>query len=239
RRARHEAEEANRAKGDFLAAMSHELRTPLNGIGGYVELIEMGLRGPVTPAQREDLERIRRNQHHLLTLIEDVLSFARVEAGRLQVEEARVALGEVLRSLEPMILPQLAAKQIRFAWDGGDESLAAIGDRDRIVQVCVNLLTNAIKATPNGGRIGIVCEADGKEIRLRVSDTGPGIPADKREAIFSPFTQLGRSLSNPRGGAGLGLSISRGLAAAMGGSLTVESEEGNGSTFTLTLRRAD
>ena len=237
RRARTEAEKANRAKGDFLAAMSHELRTPLNGIGGYVELIDMGLRGPVTDAQRADLARIRRNQQHLLLLIEDVLSFARVEAGRLEVDDESVPIDSALRSLESMIGPQFSEKGLRFAFDGCDPALLARGDRDRIAQICVNLLTNATKATPAGGAVTLSCTADDQRVYVRVADSGIGIPADKLETIFSPFTQLGRSLSNPRAGAGLGLSISRGLATAMGGSLTAESNEGQGSTFTLTLRR--
>ena len=237
RRARGEAEEANRAKGDFLAAMSHELRTPLNGIGGYVELLDMGLRGPITDAQRADLDRIRRNQQHLLLLIEDVLSFARVEAGHLEVDDASVAIDETLRSLESMIIPQVASKRVRFVYEPCDPALRVRGDRDRIVQIGANLLTNAIKATPAGGFIILSAMGEGETVRVRVVDSGVGIPADKIDAIFLPFTQLGRSLKNPRAGAGLGLPISRALATAMGGSLTAESREGDGSTFTLTLRR--
>jgi PAS domain S-box-containing protein len=237
RRARSEAEAANRAKGDFLAAMSHELRTPLNGIGGYVELLDMGLRGPVTDAQRADLDRIRRNQQHLLLLIEDVLSFARVEAGHLEVDDASVAIDEALHSLESMIIPQVASKRVRFVYEPCDPTLRVRGDRDRIVQIGANLLANAIKATPAGGFIILSAIASDDEVRVRVVDSGVGIPGDKLEAIFLPFTQLGRSLKNPRAGAGLGLPISRALAEAMGGSLTAESREGEGSTFTLTLRR--
>ena len=146
-------------------------------------------------------------------------------------------MDETLRSLESMILPQVALKGVRFRYVPADPALRARGDRDRIVQIGANLLANAIKATPAGGEIVVSATADGEEVRIVVADSGVGIPADKLDTIFTPFTQLGRSLNNPRAGAGLGLSISRALADAMGGSLTVESTEGEGSTFTLTLRR--
>jgi len=236
--ARAEAEAANRAKSDFLAAMSHELRTPLNGIAGYVDLLEMGVRGEITPAQRADLDRIRANAHHLTILIDDVLSFARLEAGKLEVDHVAVPVDETLRAVHPLVLPQMETQGVRFAYEPCPPDLCAMGDAERIVQICVNLLTNAAKATPAAGEVRLSCHAHADRVLVLVQDTGSGIPPEKIEAIFSPFTQLGRSLKTPRAGAGLGLSISRGLALAMGGSLTVESIVGVGSTFTLSLRRA-
>ena len=236
-RARREAEEANRAKSDFLAAMSHELRTPLNAIAGYVDLITLGIRGPVTDEQNADLERIRFNQQHLTSLIEDVLAFARIEAGRLEVERIPLPLDATLRTAYPMVMPQMHARGVRFVYRGCPEDVMVMGDAERIVQICVNLLSNAAKATSARGEVRLSCVLEEGRVLVRVSDTGTGIPRDKLEAIFSPFTQLGRSLKTPRTGAGLGLSISRGLAEGMGGSLKAESHLGTGSTFTLTLLR--
>jgi signal transduction histidine kinase len=234
-----EAEAANRAKAGFLSTMSHELRTPLNAIAGYVDLLDLGIHGPITGAQRSALARIQKNQAHLLGLISDILNFARIEAGRLELRAVPVAVPELLAGMEPLIAPQAAARGVEFRAMACDPHLRARGDRDRVGQVLLNLLSNAVKFTEPGGTITLWAEADGEQARIRVGDTGPGIPRDKQGEIFDPFVQLMRESGDlpSHGGVGLGLSISRELARAMEGDLTVESEVGRGSTFTLTLRR--
>jgi signal transduction histidine kinase len=233
--ARADAEAANHAKSDFLATMSHELRTPLNAIGGYAELLEMGLHGPVTEPQRDALKRIQRSQRHLLSLIEDILSFARIDAGRLTLDMTDVPLRDLITDLEPLVAPQIRAKGLAFDFENCDSSLTAHADGEKVRQILLNLLSNAIKFTPPGGQITVAGTRSNERVELRVRDTGIGIPTDKLGAIFDPFVQLGRTLTNAREGTGLGLSISRHLARAMGGELTVESEVGAGSVFTLSL----
>lgn len=234
-----EAAAANVAKSEFLASMSHELRTPLNAIAGYVELLEMGLRGPVTKEQRSDLERIRVSQHHLLGLINDVLNFAKVDAGKIEYDLQTVALDMILKDCEAMVLPQIHRKRISYTYEECGESVWVAADRDKVQQILINLLSNAIKFTAEGGSLSASCDKTDTEGRVHVTDTGIGIPPEKLDAIFEPFVQIDRSLNQPGQGAGLGLAISRSLARAMGGDIVVISTPGAGSTFTLTLPRAE
>jgi PAS domain S-box-containing protein len=237
--ARAEAEAANRAKSQFLASMSHELRTPLNAIGGYVDLIQMELRGPVTAQQQLDLERVKRAQQHLLGLINDVLNFAKLEAGRIELRVERVGLDGVLDDVEALIAPQAAARGIGFSPSPTDGGVAVRADREKLEQVLLNLLSNAVKFTAPGGTVGVDWAREGEGVRIRVRDTGCGIPADKLMSIFEPFVQVDPDLTRTRQGTGLGLAISRELARAMGGDITVESVPGQGSTFTIHLLPAD
>jgi len=237
-RARGDAEAANRAKSDFLAMMSHELRTPLNAIGGYAELIELGIHGPVTDAQRNALNRIARSQAHLLTLINDVLNFARVDSGQIQYVVEDVRMNDTLAGIEPLVEPQIVARKLTFQHDQCDPAIVAAADGDKVRQVVLNLLGNAVKYTPEGGRVTLACEANDRVVRVHVRDTGPGIEADQLPVIFEPFVQGHRALNRPNEGVGLGLAISRDLARGMGGDVTVETELGIGSTFTLELPRA-
>jgi PAS domain S-box-containing protein len=236
--ARQAAEAANLAKATFLATMSHELRTPLNAITGYADLLALGIRGPVSEAQLDDITRIKKSSQHLLSLINDILNFARLEAGRVEFNVSDVPVRELLADVDALVTPQMAAKGLRYQTDTCSEQLAVRGDREKIQQVLLNLMTNAIKFT-DVGSITIACRSDGPTVRIRVSDTGRGIAPEKLASIFQPFVQIDRQLtSESQQGVGLGLAISRDLARGMGGDLTVESTLGEGSTFTLALPRA-
>jgi len=233
---RAEAEKANRAKMEFLAVMSHELRTPLNAINGYTELMEMEIAGSVSEAQREYLARIKKSGKFLLGLINDVLNFAKVDAGTVNIKREPVLLDTILETSHMLVEPQMKARNIAYRCVAMDATCLAVGDSEKIEQVILNLLTNALKFTDPGGAITLSCESSDGCARIKVADTGRGIPAAKLESIFDPFVQLDRSADpGSQHGVGLGLAISRELARAMGGELTAESEVGKGSVFTLAL----
>ena len=246
-RQRAEALEASAAKTRFLANMSHELRTPLNAIQGHVQLLEMGLYGPITSEQRTALDRVARAQQHLLALINDVLNFSKLEAGRVEYDVRPTLIIDVLHDIIPMIEPQVRAKghalTVSLPENRGEGPIAVQADREKLGQVLLNLLSNAVKFTPPGGRIEVALaeregEDDNPEVAyLSVRDNGIGIPRDRQDAVFDPFVQVREGLTRPYEGTGLGLAISRDLARGMGGDLRVRSWEGKGSRFTVQLRR--
>ncbi|HEX7243017.1 MAG TPA: ATP-binding protein [Longimicrobiaceae bacterium] len=240
-----ELEVSNRAKSEFLATMSHELRTPINAVVGYVDLMEVGIGGPLTARQGEYLERIRGSSQHLRAVIDDVLDMARVEAGRLEVRDEPAPLRDAVRAAVELVAPQAAARHVRLSEDSDCYPVQYRGDPDRVRQVLVNLLGNAVKFTPAGGAISVRCRVSarapagagpaGAWVGVGVEDTGVGIPPDQLERIFEPFTQVDQVHTREQGGTGLGLAISRRLARLMGGELVGESEPGRGSRFTLWL----
>ena len=247
RRARAGAEEASRAKSVFLATMSHEIRTPINAVIGYADLLDMGLQGPLNDGQRGYLDRIRASSQHLLGLVNDVLDFAKIEAGQMGVVRERVGLRDAAADAMAMVLPQAAARGIDLVEDPCDAGAAYLGDRDRVRQILLNLLSNAVKFTRPGGRVSVRCWGDAEPLPgvhppqpgpyacIEVEDTGIGIAPEHLARVFEPFTQVDDTHTRETGGTGLGLAISRRFARLMGGELSARSRAGQGSVFTLWL----
>ena len=234
--ARRQAEAANAAKTQFLRSMSHELRTPLNAISGYADLLELGVHGPLNDSQRDAVARMKRSQRHLNTLVEELLSFAKLEAGKVELHLRDVPLNESLMRLGDVIAPQIQAKPVTYEYQGCDPSVAVYCDADRMQQIVINLLANAVKFT-EAGMVTLSVRTSASEVAIVVNDTGVGIPGDKLDTIFEPFVQLGHVKDKSASGIGLGLAISRDLARVMAGDVSATSEVGKGSTFTLRLPR--
>jgi signal transduction histidine kinase len=241
-RSRRSAEEANRRNSALLSMMSHDLRTPIGSISGYADILLMGIRGELTDAQRDDIQRVKKASEYVLSLIEDVLNFARLNAGEITDLDMRTLdTAAVLTETEALIGPRMEQAGLQYERIGCTPQVKVIADPDRLQQILLNLLTNAVKFTPAGGRITISCASAEGRAEIRVADTGRGIPADQIEKIFEPFVQVtgtAAALSGRQKGFGLGLAISRGLARRMNGELMVESEVGVGSTFILSLASA-
>lgn len=232
------AETASQAKSIFLGMVSHELRTPLNAIGGYVDLLDLEIDGPITASQRLYLSRIRTNQRYLAGLISDLLNFTKVGSGKIEFTTRDVLATEVIDASLTLVDPLITERGLTLGRTQCAPEVVICGDRERIIQILVNLLSNAIKFTPVGGVIRVSCVVADGQVRISVTDTGIGIPADKLEAIFEPFMQVKNDSLGSEAGIGIGLAISRGLAVGMEGDLSAESTLGSGSRFTLTLPRS-
>jgi signal transduction histidine kinase/integral membrane sensor domain MASE1 len=239
RRQAHEAvATANRAKAEFFAVMSHELRTPLNAIGGYVEVMALGIQGPVTEQQRDSLDRIQRNQQHLLSVIDDVLVFAKLEADRLPLELKVVMVNAALGELDALVRPALQRKELTLICTPCDSTLSVLADPEKLRQVLLNVVGNAIKFTAAGGRVTVGAARERDMVRISVSDTGIGIPADQLTRIFEPFFQVERGPTRRFPGVGLGLSIANDLVRAMRGEVQVASTMHEGTTVSVVLPAA-
>lgn len=242
-----EARDANHAKSRFLATMSHEIRTPINAIVGYTALLELEAAGPLTAKQKEYLARTKASSDHLMGLIDDILDLAKVESGRMTLDRASVAARGSIAAALTLVEPQAESAGVRLETQCADSNHQYLGDADRVRQILVILLSNALKFTDRGGTVTVSCGAtrnpdgeakltgNGPWTFIRVADTGIGISPEQAETVFQPFVQADPGDTRKQGGAGLGLSIGLELANRIGGDLTLRSAVGEGSCFTLWL----
>jgi signal transduction histidine kinase len=237
-RARESAEQVGRARIQFFARMSHELRTPLQSIAGYIDLLRVGSAEPLTPAQARLLGRVRDSEEILVHVIDDLITFSRLEAGHIVYHLGPVLAQEALRVTEAVVSPLASDRGVHLEIADTPPGIIVSADSDKLKQVLVNLAANAVKFTSRGGTVRLSCRNEPDGVSFDVADNGPGIDADKLREIFEPYVQLGTPLLDRFGGSGLGLAISREFATGMHGQLTVASTVGRGSVFTLRLPRA-
>ena len=235
RSATREAQAANRAKSDFLASMSHELRTPVGAIAGYTDILMEGMVGDLNPVQREHLARIKSVGTHLLRIVDEILTFARLEARADRAEIARVDVCLIVREAATATEPLARKKGLEFRMRHPDGPVHVHTDSTRLRQILINLMGNAVKFTQRGAVSVDVSAPEGSRVSIAVKDTGAGIESADLQRIFEPFVQSRGSLSRAYEGTGLGLSVSRQLAQLLGGEITVQSTVGVGSTFVLSL----
>ncbi len=225
-----EAESANRSKTAFLANMSHELRTPLNAIIGFSEIISSQALGPDNPRYPEYAGDIHISGTHLLTLINEILDVAKIEAGKMEIDPRPLDAAAILANIERVMAIKAEEKKIALRFGVADNAPQLFADERALRQILLNLLSNAVKFTPQGGSIDVRCRAASEGgVLISVKDTGPGIPADKLNQLFEPFTQVDNRFERSQGGTGLGLALVRGLARLHGGQAWIESESGAGT----------
>jgi len=234
REALQRAEAASQSKSEFLASMSHELRTPLSAVVGYMELLEGEMVGPVAPQQKAYLGRVKAAARHLISIIEEILTFSRVDAGKEEVHRELLDVVKLARDVEELLEPQAVLKGLALSVTLPDRDVALVTDGTKLRQILINLLGNALKFTDEG-EVSLEMSVGDDDVQFCIRDSGPGIDAADLERIFDPFTQVDQSLKRRKGGTGLGLPVSRRLAHLLGGDLTVESARGEGTAFTLRI----
>ena len=226
---------ATEAKVQFLAKMSHELRTPLQSIAGYVELLRSHTDQPLSDEQARMLARISESEEILVHIIDDVITISRLEAGHVTYHIMPVCAADAMNAAQHIVSPLAMRRGIRLAVDATNEPLMVDADPEKVRQILVNLTANAVKFTRPPGTVTLGCRRRDRRILFDVADTGPGISPDKLRQIFEPYVQVGQSTLDAFGGSGLGLTISREFARAMGGEVSAASRVAQGSVFTLDL----